>query len=58
MVLNINLTKCNGCRNCIDVCSVHALAIEKGKCKLVKPEKCFDCGICVFACPRNALGLI
>lgn len=58
MTLYIDLIKCNGCMNCVDVCPVNALSVKNNKCELIKKDKCSDCGICVFACPKSALSII
>lgn len=46
--------RCIGCRNCVDFCTFHALALIGGKPK-VFPEVCHFCGGCALVCPTGAV---
>jgi Na+-translocating ferredoxin:NAD+ oxidoreductase subunit B len=50
----VDQERCIGCGNCIDVCSMDAISIEKGK-AVIDPEKCANCRACESACPVNAI---
>ncbi len=50
----VDQSKCNGCRQCIDVCHYHALAYT-GERLVVFPTLCHSCGACSYFCPTGAL---
>ncbi len=50
----VNPDKCIGCRQCIAVCPVDAISIQKGK-AVIDMEKCNLCGECVKVCPVKAI---
>lgn len=58
-VIRVDLDKCIGCRNCVDVCpmDVFYFAPEEGKSVLAYPENCQNCGQCCVNCPTRSLGL-
>lgn len=41
---------CDGCGDCVEACTAHALVLEDGVAK-VKEEECILCGYCAAACP-------
>jgi len=55
-LVHINQDDCTACEACIDRCRVNALKMENGK--LVRDEqRCIGCGLCMWACPADALYL-
>jgi len=51
-------TKCIGCKNCIDVCPVNFLKLDKrGKVQPSNDKKkdCINCGQCILHCPVGAI---
>ena len=50
----LNPSKCNGCRKCIDFCRFNALAYIGEKIK-VFDEVCHSCGGCILLCPQKAM---
>ncbi|MFC1594792.1 indolepyruvate ferredoxin oxidoreductase subunit alpha [Candidatus Omnitrophota bacterium] len=56
MAVTVDLEKCNGCGQCVEICPVSALKIENGKARVNKSE-CVDCENCVDECPQGALKL-
>ncbi len=52
---------CNGCRMCVDVCSVNALAlvgpIYRGIAVLSAPLACVACSDCVTVCIKKAVSM-
>jgi len=55
MAVKIDIDKCNGCGNCLDVCPVQAIKIEDNK--AVVSEECIDCGACITQCPSGAISI-
>ncbi|UCG36774.1 MAG: 4Fe-4S binding protein [Candidatus Bathyarchaeota archaeon] len=45
---------CNGCRNCVPVCPVEAIVMEKDRANL-NPFICIGCGACIPVCPTQAI---
>jgi ferredoxin len=48
---------CTGCRACVDICPVQALAQVGSKARLVRPELCTYCTVCEDVCPEDAIAL-
>ena len=55
MVVEVDVGKCTGCGECVDVCPVEAIKVRKGK--AVIGDACVVCGACVSACPKGAISL-
>jgi MinD superfamily P-loop ATPase len=53
-VPQIDLSKCNFCGRCSQVCAYNAIAVIKDK-VLLFPELCHGCGACSYLCPRKAI---
>lgn len=55
----IDLSKCEGCGDCVDGCpsEVLALADFEGRqvAKVVAQEECIGCESCVAVCPNEAI---
>lgn len=49
-----DMSKCTGCRKCVDFCRYHALAYLQDN-LLVFNEVCHSCGGCILFCPEKAL---
>lgn len=54
-IISIDEEKCNGCGQCITACAEGALALVKGKARLVKETFCDGLGDCIGECPTGAL---
>jgi MinD superfamily P-loop ATPase len=50
----VDLSKCTGCRKCVDFCKYNALAYIRDN-LLVFKEICHSCGGCSLLCPSKAL---
>ncbi len=47
----IDISKCNGCGQCVDACAFEALSLVEEK--IVRDdEKCLDCSHCLYVCPE------
>lgn len=53
-VPEVSVTRCTGCRRCVEFCAFNALAYVNGQWKLFE-DVCHACGGCVLVCPENAL---
>lgn len=53
-VPEVEMSKCNGCRKCVDFCQYNALALLKDN-LLIFHEICHSCGGCILFCPEKAL---
>ncbi len=53
-VPEVNLSDCNFCGKCAQVCAYNAIAVIKDK-VLVFPELCHGCGACSYLCPQGAI---
>ena len=51
--IDFDITKCNACGDCLEVCPVDALSIYHKD--FVIQEECTGCGKCVKVCDKNAL---
>ena len=52
----MNHKKCQDCEDCtvIENCPTDAFMIKQGKISSIDRSRCFNCGTCVFLCPKNA----
>jgi len=56
----VDITKCTGCRTCVDLCPYQAIQMIRveGKSHLVSyinQVLCKGCGTCAAACPNSAI---
>jgi len=42
---------CKGCAICVEFCPEQVLAMERGKARVLAPEKCTACNLCELRCP-------
>jgi len=52
---SVDSKKCNGCEECLEVCSACVLEIRDGKAIAVRPDDCIGCESCVDVCKENAI---
>ncbi len=57
MAPEVDLNKCEGCGNCIDVCPADVFEMENDKASVTRPDDCLDCGACAEECPPQAITL-
>ena len=53
----VDLSRCNFCGRCAQVCAYNAIAVIKDN-VLVFPELCHGCGACSYLCPQGAISEI
>lgn len=54
-IIRIDEDKCDGCGACVPACAEGAIAIVKGKARLVSETYCDGLGACLGECPRGAI---
>jgi uncharacterized Fe-S center protein len=52
----IDISKCNGCGQCVEACPFKALSLVDDK-MVRDDEKCMDCSHCVYLCPEDVYSL-
>ena len=59
-VARLDLNKCVGCRNCVNVCPMDVFYFdeEAGKSVMAFPEACQSCAQCYLHCVGNSLVMI
>jgi len=50
----INISLCNGCGTCVDVCPTNYFKIVNEK-AVVNVNECVNCSVCIFACEEKAI---
>ncbi|MFX0175948.1 MAG: ATP-binding protein [Candidatus Hodarchaeota archaeon] len=53
--ITINLDKCTGCANCVNVCLANCFEIVKKKVKIKSMNYCMECAACWYVCEPKAL---
>jgi len=52
----IDISKCNGCGQCVEACPFKALSLVDEK-MVRDDERCLDCSHCVYLCPEDVYSL-
>jgi hypothetical protein len=52
----IDISKCNGCGQCVEACPFKALSLVEEK-MVRDDEKCMDCSSCLYFCPETVYSL-
>ncbi len=50
--------KCQGCEECVEVCTVHRFEIRQGKSVPVDVGECLGCQRCTEICKQNAISIV
>lgn len=50
----VDISKCSGCRQCMNFCQFHAMAFVKDH-PIIFPAICHSCGGCSLLCPEEAI---
>ena len=53
----VDLKKCDGCGDCVDVCPTESITIVQGHAH-IDPEECIDCEACIDTCPNEAISIV
>jgi len=53
--IKLDIEKCTGCGNCIEVCPHGVLAVTNQKVEFSNKDKCIECGGCMKNCPFDAI---
>lgn len=56
MPIIIDTDKCEGCGDCVDVCSTESIKIVNDK-AVVDVEECIECEACIDECPNDAISI-
>ena len=51
----IDLTKCNGCGKCIEICACKAIVMKEGVVAVIDTDACGWCLQCENICPIGAI---
>lgn len=54
----VDLEKCTGCGNCIDVCRFTAVDEREDGKIAIDPISCEGCGVCSYICPVEAIRMV
>ena len=49
--------KCNGCEECLEVCSADVFEMRQGKANPQRAEECVGCESCVEICKEAAIAV-
>jgi NAD-dependent dihydropyrimidine dehydrogenase PreA subunit len=53
--ITVDLDKCVGDGECVDVCPVEVYELQDGKAVAVNEEECLGCESCVEVCEQDAI---
>jgi len=53
--IEVDVEKCIGCGDCVDVCPAGVYEMKDEKSVPVNAEECIDCESCVEACEQEAI---
>ncbi|MBI2287799.1 MAG: 4Fe-4S binding protein [Chloroflexi bacterium] len=55
VIPEVDLGKCNGCGDCVELCPAGIVAVVNGKATIVRPEDCDYCTDCETFCSSGAI---
>jgi ferredoxin len=54
MAIKVDISKCDACETCIDVCPSEAISMVDGH-AYIDPDECAECLACIDECPNEAI---
>ena len=59
-VIRLDVNKCTGCRNCVEICPMDVFYFNEAahKSVLAYPENCQSCGQCFVNCEGRSIGIV
>ena len=54
-ILRLDVEKCIGCGNCVQICPHRVFTFEAGKAVIQDHNGCMECGACSTNCPAEAI---
>jgi NAD-dependent dihydropyrimidine dehydrogenase PreA subunit len=51
----VDVTKCAGCGECVEICPTACLAMLGRSPFLARPKDCVSCAACALVCPTEAI---
>ena len=54
MAVKVDVSKCDACGSCVEVCPVEAITIVDDH-AVIDPEECIECLACIDECPNEAI---
>ena len=60
VLITIDEDKCEGsdCAECVDICHMEILLIDKNKIIITNQDECSICEVCMDVCPEMAIEVI
>jgi NAD-dependent dihydropyrimidine dehydrogenase PreA subunit len=55
VTLELDTSKCSGCRMCMEVCPHAVFGIEHKKAVILHKDSCMECGACAKNCKEGAI---
>jgi NAD-dependent dihydropyrimidine dehydrogenase PreA subunit len=55
--VELDPAKCNGCEECIEICTADVFELRNGKSVAVNPKDCIGCLSCVEICEQEAIAV-
>jgi NAD-dependent dihydropyrimidine dehydrogenase PreA subunit len=55
VTLELDVTTCNGCGMCVEVCPHAVFVMEDRKAVIADRDACMECGACAMNCPVEAI---
>lgn len=53
--IRVDPIKCNGCEECMEVCTAEVFEMHDGKPVPVRPDDCVGCESCIDICTERAV---